>query len=198
MSVLAAVPRETPSRGELTLAKQQLELELLRAQLVQLARTNKPTSPIAHATNLIKVLGSIVLGIGGISAAITGYQLNELKNERLMLSMEKEQQKLEGIKVDVARQRDALKATSDATRAYQAASEAVTQSALQISARQTSAAPLNPQQKDLQKQSDTQNIEFQKVKNEIQKLSQQQQALSNALQTMEDLSKSNIRFIRAG
>jgi hypothetical protein len=46
--------------------------------------------------------------------------------------------------------------------------------------------------------SDSRNIEFEMIKNEIQKLSQMQQAMSNVLNTMNELAMSAIRHIKAG
>jgi hypothetical protein len=46
--------------------------------------------------------------------------------------------------------------------------------------------------------SDSRNIKFEMIKNEIQKLSQMQQAMSNVLNTMNELAMSAIRHIKAG
>ncbi len=46
--------------------------------------------------------------------------------------------------------------------------------------------------------SDSRNIEFEIIKNEIQKLSQMQQAMSNVLNTMNDQAMNAIRHIKAG
>jgi hypothetical protein len=53
--------------------------------------------------------------------------------------------------------------------------------------------------KDAQKNGsqESRNIEFEKIKFEMQKLSQMQQALSNILNTMDELAKSAIRHIKA-
>jgi hypothetical protein len=45
---------------------------------------------------------------------------------------------------------------------------------------------------------ESRNIEFEKIKFDMQKLSQMQQALSNILNTMDELAKSAIRHIKAG
>jgi hypothetical protein len=45
---------------------------------------------------------------------------------------------------------------------------------------------------------ESRNIEFEKIKFDMQKLSQMQQALSNILNTMDELAKSAIRQIKAG
>jgi len=46
--------------------------------------------------------------------------------------------------------------------------------------------------------SDSRNIEFEIIKNEIQKLTQMQQAMSNVLNTMNDQAMNSIRHIKAG
>jgi hypothetical protein len=46
--------------------------------------------------------------------------------------------------------------------------------------------------------SESRNIEFERIKFDMQKLSQMQQALSNILNTMDELAKSAIRHIKAG
>jgi hypothetical protein len=46
--------------------------------------------------------------------------------------------------------------------------------------------------------SDSRNIEFEIIKNEIQKLSQMQQAMSNVLDTMNDQAMNSIRHIKSG
>jgi hypothetical protein len=46
--------------------------------------------------------------------------------------------------------------------------------------------------------SESRNIEFEKIKMDIQKLSQMQQAMSNVLNTFDELAKSAIRHIKAG
>ena len=43
---------------------------------------------------------------------------------------------------------------------------------------------------------ESRNIEFEKIKFDMQKLSQMQQALSNILNTMDELAKSAIRHIK--
>lgn len=45
---------------------------------------------------------------------------------------------------------------------------------------------------------ESRNIEFEKIKFDMQKLSQMQQAMSNVLNTMDELAKSAIRHIKAG
>ncbi len=45
---------------------------------------------------------------------------------------------------------------------------------------------------------ESRNIEFEKIKYDMQKLSQMQQAMSNILNTMDDLAKNAIRHIKAG
>jgi hypothetical protein len=45
--------------------------------------------------------------------------------------------------------------------------------------------------------SDSRNIQFEIIKNEIQKLSQMQQAMSNVLNTMHEQAMSAIRQIKA-
>lgn len=45
---------------------------------------------------------------------------------------------------------------------------------------------------------ESRNIEFEKIKFDMQKLSQMQQAMSNVLNTMDELAKSAIRQIKAG
>jgi hypothetical protein len=46
--------------------------------------------------------------------------------------------------------------------------------------------------------SDSRNIRFEIIKNEIQKLSQMQQAMSNVLDTMNDQAMNSIRHIKGG
>jgi hypothetical protein len=46
--------------------------------------------------------------------------------------------------------------------------------------------------------SESRNIEFEKIKMDIQKLSQMQQAMSNVLNTFDELAKSAIRHIKGG
>jgi hypothetical protein len=46
--------------------------------------------------------------------------------------------------------------------------------------------------------SESRNIEFEQIKMDIQKLSQMQQAMSNVLNTFDELAKSAIRHIKAG
>ena len=45
---------------------------------------------------------------------------------------------------------------------------------------------------------ESRNIEFEKIKFDMQKLSQMQQAMSNVLNTMDELAKSAIRQIKSG
>jgi DNA repair exonuclease SbcCD ATPase subunit len=44
---------------------------------------------------VIKLFGSLILGIGGITAVITGYQLTEVKKERMELEIQKREKDLE-------------------------------------------------------------------------------------------------------
>jgi hypothetical protein len=190
-----AGPELLPGR-EMAPERQELELALLRAQLVQATRINRSPGIVSNVTSVVKVVGSIILGLGGISAAITGYQLNELKNERLLLSMEKEEQKLASLREQAKLQNTAIERTSKALLAYQEVVNGGLGGLLGgLDLRAAAGAKLQP---TVQGAVDERNIEFEKVKNEIRKLSQMQQALSKALDAMNDSALSAIRSIKAG
>lgn len=66
-------------------SKEQLEKELLSAQKLKLAAeidVLRKTTPLVES---IKVVGSMVLGLGGAIAAVAGFQLAEVKAEKFKL-----------------------------------------------------------------------------------------------------------------
>lgn len=81
------------------LEKARLEFELLKSQnekTVAEIRVLRRTTPIVES---VKVFGSMVLGIGGVMAAIAGFQLAEVKAEKAGIRMSEIQaarEKLDG------------------------------------------------------------------------------------------------------
>lgn len=79
---MAAVPPST--------SKETAEIELIQAQIAKLEYERRPT-PLAALSDVIKVVGSLILGLGGVTAAVTGYQMSEIKTERAELALERKQ-----------------------------------------------------------------------------------------------------------
>jgi hypothetical protein len=92
--------------SELDQKKIEAEIVNLQAQTAKIdtERTSLKKSWRDWVLEAIKVVGALVLGAGGITAAITGYQLSEVKKERTDLEITKSQARL-----------DELKAQKDAT-----------------------------------------------------------------------------------
>jgi len=95
--------------------KAQLEHELLAAQkdkvLAEIAVLRRST-PL---TESIKVIGSMVLGVGGAIAGLAGFQLAEVKAEKYKLEAEKAQTARDNAKAEIdtlTRSRDTLKKES--------------------------------------------------------------------------------------
>jgi chromosome segregation ATPase len=76
--------------------KEAAEIDLIRAEIAKLERESRP-APFAALTDVIKVVGSLILGLGGVTAAVTGYQMSEIKKERTELAFEKKQAELEAL-----------------------------------------------------------------------------------------------------
>jgi chromosome segregation ATPase len=75
--------------------KEQAEIELIRAQVAKLERDNAPPPLSTKLIELVKVIGSLILGAGGVVAFITGYQMNEVKSARLELEYAQKQEALD-------------------------------------------------------------------------------------------------------
>jgi hypothetical protein len=80
---------------ELERAKLAAEVELLRAQIKKTDRDAKPSGVLASLSEIGKVVGAVILGLGGTMAAITGYQSAELRKEKMELDMQKIASELE-------------------------------------------------------------------------------------------------------
>jgi chromosome segregation ATPase len=93
-----------PDAGPPT-SKEQAETELIRAQIAKLEREGQPSPFSIRLVEVIKVVGSLILGLGGVTAAITGYQMSEIKNARLELEYAQKQAQLEGLNVQYERRR---------------------------------------------------------------------------------------------
>jgi chromosome segregation ATPase len=85
-----------PDAGSLP-SKEAAELDLLRAQIEKLDREAQPPPVLVTVTDLVKILGAMILGAGGVTAAITGYQASEVKKERMELAFEKKQGELRAL-----------------------------------------------------------------------------------------------------
>lgn len=107
--------------GELDDRKLQAEIANLDAQTIK-ARADSAKADAERARlgdswrdwflEAIKVFSALALGAGGIAAAVTGYQLSEVKKERTELQISQEQTKLEELK----RQKADTDAAVDAAR----------------------------------------------------------------------------------
>ena len=84
--------------NELEEKKLAAEIALLDAQALKARKDAEIASSSAKSkTSLIEVIklfGSLILGIGGITAVITGYQLTEVKKERMELEIQKREKDL--------------------------------------------------------------------------------------------------------
>jgi len=80
---------------ELERAKLAAEVELLRAQIKKTDKEAKPGGLLAGLSEVAKVVGAVILGLGGTMAAITGYQSAELRKEKMELDMQKTAGELE-------------------------------------------------------------------------------------------------------
>lgn len=83
-------------------AKEAAEIALIRAQTAKLEQEGNGQPVLGRLTEFLKVAGALILGAGGVTAAITGYQMNEVKNERLVLAAEKKQLELSTIEAELA------------------------------------------------------------------------------------------------
>ena len=72
------------------MSKEAAEIELIQAQIAKLEHDRRPT-PVASFLDVVKVVGSLILGLGGVTAAVTGYQMSEIKTERAELALERKQ-----------------------------------------------------------------------------------------------------------
>lgn len=75
-------------------SKEQAETDLIRAQIAKLERESQPAAFGSRLLELIKLGGSLILGAGGVIAAITGYQMSEVKKERVEFEFEQKQAEL--------------------------------------------------------------------------------------------------------
>lgn len=75
-------------------SKEQAETDLIRAQIAKLEREGHPPAFGLRLLELIKLGGSLILGAGGVIAAITGYQMSEVKKERVELEFAQKQSEL--------------------------------------------------------------------------------------------------------
>lgn len=71
-------------------SKEAAEIALIEAQIAKLELERRP-APLAALSDVIKVVGSLILGLGGVTAAVTGYQITEIKTERAELALERKQ-----------------------------------------------------------------------------------------------------------
>jgi DNA repair exonuclease SbcCD ATPase subunit len=71
-------------------SKETAEIALIQAQIAKLEHERRP-APLSAFSEVIKVVGSLILGLGGVTAAVTGYQMSEIKTERAELALERKQ-----------------------------------------------------------------------------------------------------------
>ena len=85
--------------NELEEKKLVAEIAMLDAQAIKARKDAELASSAAKSKTsiieVIKLFGSLILGIGGITAVITGYQLTEVKKERMELEIQKREKDLE-------------------------------------------------------------------------------------------------------
>lgn len=96
--------------------KTQLEHELLAAQKEKVLAEIMVLRRSTPLTEAIKVLGSMVLGVGGAVAAIAGFQLAEVKAEKYKLEAAAAEKARDGAKAEIHAltvSRDSLKRESD-------------------------------------------------------------------------------------
>src|SRR5262245_22463156 len=89
-----------------TEGKEAAEIALIRAQVAKLEREGETQPLLGRLTEFLKVAGALILGAGGVTAAITGYQMSEVKNERLVLAAERKQGELSAIEVQLAKRQE--------------------------------------------------------------------------------------------
>lgn len=77
-------------------SKEAAEIALIHAQIAKLEHERRP-APLTAISDVIKVVGSLILGLGGVTAAITGYQISEIKTERAELALDKKQADLDAL-----------------------------------------------------------------------------------------------------
>ena len=71
-------------------SKEAAEIALIQAQIAKLEHEQRP-APLAAFSEVIKVVGSLILVLGGVTAAVTGYQMSEIKTERAELALDQKQ-----------------------------------------------------------------------------------------------------------
>jgi hypothetical protein len=90
--------------GDIEQRKLEAEIVNLQAQTAKIDAEEKNLRKswrewILEAT---KIVGALVLGVGGITAAITGYQISEVKKERTDFEIVKEKAELEDLRLQKA------------------------------------------------------------------------------------------------
>jgi hypothetical protein len=90
------MPMESQAKLEADIQLVQAETEKIRAEIAKMERESEVRkSKIGEfIIEGIKVFGALVLGAGGVIAAYSGYQLSEVKKERLELEATKAQERL--------------------------------------------------------------------------------------------------------
>ena len=75
---------------ELEQNKTEAEIAYLRAQAAKLDADRALARPRlgGSITELVKIIGALIIGAGGVVAAFTGYQLTEVKKERMQLEID--------------------------------------------------------------------------------------------------------------
>lgn len=95
--------------SELDQRKLEAEISNLQSQTAKIDAEKEGLRKTWHGwfLEVIKVVGALILGVGGITAAITGYQLSEVKKERTDFETLQERKQLDELKQQkVATQQD--------------------------------------------------------------------------------------------
>src|SRR5713226_6085838 len=83
-----------PSDEKLLAEAQYFQAQTAKLQK-ELAELNKPKRFWTFASEFTKIVGAVVLGVGGVLTAFTGYQLSEAKKEHIEAQIQRREIDLE-------------------------------------------------------------------------------------------------------
>jgi hypothetical protein len=176
------------------------EIELIQAQTRKVQAETKAPHRFMGFSEAVKLIGSVILGLGGVTAAITGYQFAELKKDRIEFEMEvMRHESAEVSQLLVQKKADYAKTEADfkelETRLANVKAELASVPSVPP-ATSANLAEIVAFASKATADSNQRGIAFEVMKNEMMKASQIQQALENIRRATEEMTNNVIRKIK--